>query len=133
MGRPLPRGRANHRPIPVITRSDSSIEIGRQAFVATGPTEPERQSDELPSQGELSCLQQQWRRLEILRRSVINESMVVAGQRVCFADYFSKCEVRPSAMAIKPRGLTNRSNYCYVNAVRLEGSEIPGSSSSLVL
>ncbi|CAF1090935.1 unnamed protein product [Rotaria sordida] len=31
-------------------------------------------------------------------------------------DYFSKCEVRPSAMAIKPRGLLNRSNYCYVNA-----------------
>jgi ubiquitin carboxyl-terminal hydrolase 10 len=31
-------------------------------------------------------------------------------------DYFSKCEVRPSAMAIKPRGLLNKSNYCYVNA-----------------
>jgi ubiquitin carboxyl-terminal hydrolase 10 len=31
-------------------------------------------------------------------------------------DYFSKCEVRPSAMAIKPRGLQNKSNYCYVNA-----------------
>jgi len=31
-------------------------------------------------------------------------------------DYFSKCELRPSAMAIKPRGLFNRSNYCYVNA-----------------
>ncbi|UJR10689.1 hypothetical protein I4U23_014883 [Adineta vaga] len=31
-------------------------------------------------------------------------------------DYFSKCELRPSAMAIKPRGLLNRSNYCYVNA-----------------
>ena len=33
------------------------------------------------------------------------------------SDYFSKCEVRPSAMAIKPRGLTNKNNYCYVNAV----------------
>ena len=32
-------------------------------------------------------------------------------------DYFSKCEVRPSAMALKPRGLLNKSNYCYVNAV----------------
>ncbi|CAF1659344.1 unnamed protein product [Adineta ricciae] len=31
-------------------------------------------------------------------------------------DYFSKCEIRPSAMAIKPRGLLNKSNYCYVNA-----------------
>lgn len=31
-------------------------------------------------------------------------------------DYFSKCELRSSAMAIKPRGLINRSNYCYVNA-----------------
>ncbi|CAF1421315.1 unnamed protein product [Adineta steineri] len=31
-------------------------------------------------------------------------------------DYFSKCELRPSAMAIKPRGLMNKSNYCYVNA-----------------
>lgn len=31
-------------------------------------------------------------------------------------DYFSKCEVRPSAIAIIPRGLTNHSNYCYVNA-----------------
>ncbi|CAF3356924.1 unnamed protein product [Rotaria sp. Silwood1] len=31
-------------------------------------------------------------------------------------DYFSKCEVRPSAMAIKPRGLTNKNNYCYINA-----------------
>ncbi len=34
-----------------------------------------------------------------------------------FTDYFSKCEVRPSAMAIKPRGLYNKNNYCYVNAV----------------
>ncbi|CAF0751485.1 unnamed protein product [Rotaria sordida] len=31
-------------------------------------------------------------------------------------DYFSKCEVRPSAMAIKPRGLINKNNYCYINA-----------------
>ncbi|CAF2393832.1 unnamed protein product [Rotaria sp. Silwood2] len=31
-------------------------------------------------------------------------------------DYFTKCEVRPSAMAIKPRGLTNKNNYCYINA-----------------
>jgi ubiquitin carboxyl-terminal hydrolase 10 len=31
-------------------------------------------------------------------------------------DYFSKCEIRPSAMAIKPRGLMNKNNYCYVNA-----------------
>lgn len=36
---------------------------------------------------------------------------------ILFVDYFSKCEVRPSAMAIKPRGLLNKSNYCYVNAV----------------
>ncbi|CAF0845330.1 unnamed protein product [Didymodactylos carnosus] len=31
-------------------------------------------------------------------------------------DYFSKCELRPSAMAIKPRGLANKGNYCYINA-----------------
>ena len=36
-------------------------------------------------------------------------------------DYFTKCEVRPSAMAIKPRGLQNKDNYCYVNAVCSEG------------
>ena len=41
-------------------------------------------------------------------------------------DYFTKCEVRPSAMAIKPRGLQNKNNYCYVNAVCLrEGFDLP--------
>ncbi|CAF0796701.1 unnamed protein product, partial [Adineta ricciae] len=38
------------------------------------------------------------------------------GESKSLEDYFSKCEVRPSAMAIKPRGLFNKNNYCYVNA-----------------
>ena len=38
------------------------------------------------------------------------------GESKSLEDYFSKCEVRPSAMAIKPRGLQNKNNYCYVNA-----------------
>ncbi|CAF1176623.1 unnamed protein product [Adineta steineri] len=38
------------------------------------------------------------------------------GESKSLEDYFSKCEVRPSAMAIKPRGLINKNNYCYINA-----------------
>jgi ubiquitin carboxyl-terminal hydrolase 10 len=38
------------------------------------------------------------------------------GESKSLEDYFSKCEVRPSAMAIKPRGLFNKNNYCYINA-----------------
>jgi ubiquitin carboxyl-terminal hydrolase 10 len=38
------------------------------------------------------------------------------GESKSLEDYFSKCEVRPSAMAIKPRGLYNKNNYCYINA-----------------
>jgi ubiquitin carboxyl-terminal hydrolase 10 len=38
------------------------------------------------------------------------------GESKSLEDYFSKCEVRPSAMAIKPRGLNNKNNYCYINA-----------------
>lgn len=63
------------------------------------------------------------------------ESKTLEGQSTTFVrrvfsfvsplDYFTKCEVRPSAMAIKPRGLQNKSNYCYVNAVSLrEGFEL---------
>ncbi|CAF1081167.1 unnamed protein product [Didymodactylos carnosus] len=38
------------------------------------------------------------------------------GESQSLDDYFSKCELRPSAMAIKPRGLVNKGNYCYINA-----------------
>lgn len=38
------------------------------------------------------------------------------GESKTLEDYFSKCEIRPSAMAIKPRGLFNNNHYSYINA-----------------
>lgn len=36
---------------------------------------------------------------------------------ICFLEFLSKYQLNHSSVSLQPRGLCNRSNYCYINAI----------------
>lgn len=36
---------------------------------------------------------------------------------LAFSDFFSKYKIETNSISLLPRGLLNKSNYCYINAI----------------